>query len=148
MDFIAPTTKHTDRHKLSDWCQTSGIRGLALVVATGTALKANPQGSISFLDRQKIFERLLSLLSRRSKSKCEDEAVCLSAVLGIDRARIYNVGGSPHRMSKFFEAMGVMDPQVLFTSGPRLQGVGYRWRPNHCFQGQMVTIGWLAAVIR
>ncbi|KAL2049018.1 hypothetical protein ABVK25_010689 [Lepraria finkii] len=130
MDLISPTPKYVDRHDLSNWCEGAGAQSLAPLVATGQVLKANPGSSVGTVDRQEAFERLLGLLSLRSTSKCEDEALCLAMILGMDVAQIYDIKGAPRRMRKIFEAIGEMDPQVLFTSGPRLKEEGFRWAPE------------------
>ena len=130
LDVLSYKIKNVDRHGLYNWCDAAAARSLSSLVVTAQMVKASPGHSMKFVDRQEVFESLFELLSLRSTSKIEDEALCVSTILGIDVTEIYDIKEAPRRMGKIFEKLGDMDAQILFTSGPRMEEEGFRWAPK------------------
>ncbi|KAL3419615.1 hypothetical protein PVAG01_08113 [Phlyctema vagabunda] len=107
----------------------------SLVPKLVSRLMHTPPEKLSPEERRRIVLRsLVEPLSRRTTSHQEDEAFCLATLLNLcvkDIEKIYNRKGVEARMSLFWDKISEsIDPQCLFTPGPRLKTKGFKWAPS------------------
>ncbi|KAI9740438.1 MAG: hypothetical protein M1834_005018 [Cirrosporium novae-zelandiae] len=74
------------------------------------------------------FGELWSALQWRSTSRASDEPLCLAPLLGIDINIILDLP-EEQRMKKLLSLQHDFPPYIIFSKGPRMPDVGYRWAP-------------------
>jgi len=83
------------------------------------------------------FATLTRALRYRTTSKYEDEALCLTAVLGRDVTEIAQTKSPEQRMQIFYSFIDSVPADMLFYDIPKLQIDGYRWAPVSFLQLSM-----------
>ena len=82
-------------------------------------------------------DTILKCLCWRWTSRPEDEAVCLSGILGFDldtRIKLAN-SDALGRMKMVFQSLKSIPAEVLFVDRPRMQEDGIRWMPTSLIGG-------------
>jgi hypothetical protein len=83
-------------------------------------------------ERRFIADELIafvSFLATRLTSKKEDEPICIATLLGISLDGI--LGAYPsNRMRELYKSMEYIPVGLLFTPGPRINRLGYKWAPR------------------
>ena len=77
---------------------------------------------------------LARALKYRTTSRQEDEAICLSSVLGLDMAKVTQLRTSQERMIAFYSQIKTIPRNLIFRNMPRLDVDGYRWAPPSFLQ--------------
>ena len=83
-------------------------------------------------DPPPMISQLSKALVFRSTSVSSDEALCLCTMLDLDIAKLLSISPEDRngRMMELWKMMPNIPADVAFTTGPKLEDVGYRWAPS------------------
>jgi len=86
---------------------------------------------------------LARALRYRTTSRQEDEAICLTSVLGQDVSKITAIKTADERMAIFYSFAERVPRNMIFRNMSRLETQGYRWAPKSFLQqsASLVTAG-------
>ncbi|KIW66212.1 hypothetical protein PV04_08412 [Phialophora macrospora] len=145
MIVFGPQTDHGQNLliMLDDWAKVFGpeaqnerlLRGSAL---SGTCLALYQSlRNTGLLSMDNKTAHILRAVPHRAVSKREDEAICISTLLGLDLFRLLNhpMSGTDlssgeladQRMITLLQMIQIVPLSILFAPGPRLQQPGFRW---------------------
>jgi hypothetical protein len=77
---------------------------------------------------------LARALQYRTTSRHEDEAICLTSVLGHEVSSITATSSAEERMAIFYSFADHVPRNIIFRNMPRLETPGYRWAPKSFLQ--------------
>ncbi|KAF8419480.1 hypothetical protein EV426DRAFT_720020 [Tirmania nivea] len=77
---------------------------------------------------------LARALKYRTTNRQEDEAICLSSVLGLDMAKVTQLQRLEDRMVAFYSQINSVPRNLIFRNMPRLDIDGYGWAPLSLLQ--------------
>ncbi|RYC65453.1 hypothetical protein CHU98_g730 [Xylaria longipes] len=73
---------------------------------------------------------MLHMLRLRSTSRASDEVVAIADLLDLDVRPLLTVKGDVEKQRKlFFQSLGSIPRDIVFTSEPRMTSHGFRWAP-------------------
>lgn len=77
-----------------------------------------------------LFRVMLTLLTPRSLTRADDEAVCLATTLGVEIEPILRATTSDERMQILLTSVGTLPLGILMVDSERMSGQGRRWIPR------------------